>query len=196
MKDLRRFDSGVGRTQERGGRVRRSTAEALAVLLLTLLSLRSGASDAGSGREAHGHFTGDVKPVLYVADVEKSAPYYRDVFGFEFDGFSASEGRTYYAEMMAAGLRFGLHEPMTREQEGRVGKQRLYFRVQDVLLHHERVAAWEGTPGPVRTSEWMDMFVARDPDGNEIVFAATDPARHSINPWGRPATDSSDPDVR
>jgi hypothetical protein len=25
----------------------------------------------------------------------------------------------------------------------------------------------------------MDMFIARDPDGNEIVFASTDPERHS-----------------
>jgi hypothetical protein len=29
----------------------------------------------------------------------------------------------------------------------------------------------------------MDMFISRDLDGHEIVFALTDPSKHPIDPW-------------
>lgn len=93
------------------------------------------------------------------------------------------EGRRYYAEMLAGGLKFGLHEPTSPSHESRVGEQRIYFRVHDVHAHRERVAAWQGEPGEIIETDWMDMFIVRDPDGHEIVFASTDPAKHSINPW-------------
>lgn len=135
-------------------------------------------------RTAHGGFTGEVKPVLYVADVGESVPFFRDVLGFEFDGFAnRSDGSPYYAEMVAGGLKFGLHEPVAAEQKSRVGQQRLYFRVRDLDAHRDRVIAWGGDPGAIRKTDWMDMFIVRDPDGHEIVFAFTDPARHSIDPW-------------
>jgi hypothetical protein len=85
--------------------------------------------------------------------------------------------------MAAAGVKFGLHEPTSAGQETKVGQQRLYFRVKDLRLHRSRVLAWGGDPGELKTTDWMDMFLVRDPDGNEIVFAVTDPERHSINPW-------------
>jgi len=137
-------------------------------------------SDPG---QAHGEFTGEIKPVVYVTDVEKSAPFYRDVLGFAFEGFANLGGQPYYAEMAAAGIKFGLHEPTSPGQESRIGQERLYFRVKDVQAHRTRVLARGGAPGEIKKTEWMDMFTVRDPDGNEIVFACTDSARHSINPW-------------
>jgi predicted enzyme related to lactoylglutathione lyase len=135
-------------------------------------------------REAHGEFTGQVKPVLYVSDVERSAGFYEDVLGFGFDGFAArSDGTAYYAEMIAGTLKFGLHEPTSASHESFVGKQRLYFRVRDLAAHRSRVVARGGEPGEIKKRSWMDMFVVRDHDGNEIVFAFTDPARHSSDPW-------------
>jgi predicted enzyme related to lactoylglutathione lyase len=124
-----------------------------------------------------------VKPVLYVSDVEARVPFFRDVLGFEFLGFSEIEGAPYYAEMAAGSLKFGLHDPMNPEQEDWVGHQRLYFRVSDVHEHRDLVASAAGNPGEVRETDWMDMFIVRDPDGHEIVFATTDPAKHSIDPW-------------
>jgi len=144
-----------------------------------------GAQAAEDARQEHGTFMGQVKGVLYVTDVEKSAPYYRDVFGFSFDGFAESDGEPYYAEMLAGGLKFGLHEPVTQSQGARVGKARLYFRVKDVAAHHRRVSAWGGEPESIRHTDWMDMFIATDPDGNEIVFATTESSRHPIDPWGQ-----------
>jgi len=136
-----------------------------------------------SSRNAHGTFTGEIKAVLYVSNVEHSVPFYRDVLGFDFTGFANSNGEPYYGEMVAKDVKFGLHEPMSDDQKSKVGKQRLYFRVLDLQAHRTRVEARGGNPEEIRTTDWMDLFLVRDPDGNEIVFAMTDPERHSINPW-------------
>ena len=154
---------------------------------LVLLSLFMAFGTAGQTqhdpRTAHGTFTGEIKPVLYVSDVEKSAPFYRDALGFDFAGFANSKGEPYYAELLAAGVKFGLHEPTSDAQQGKVGQQRLYFRVKNLQAHCSRVVAWGADPGEIKETAWMDMFIVNDPDGNEIVFAATDPERHSSNPW-------------
>jgi predicted enzyme related to lactoylglutathione lyase len=128
-------------------------------------------------------FTGEVKPVLYVTDVEASAPFFRDVLGFHFLGFSTLDGAPYYAEMSAGSLKFGLHEPMTAEQETWVGHQRIYFRVRDLRAQRDRVVAAGGAPGEIVETDWMDMFIVRDPAGHEIVFAATDLSKHTMDPW-------------
>ncbi len=112
-----------------------------------------------------------------------SAPLYRDVLGFEFEGFAESHGRPYYAEMAAAGVKFGVHEPTSSAQESMVGTERLYFRVEDLRAHRSRVRARGGEPGEIIETAWMDLFIVRDPDGNEIAFAETDPDRHTSNPW-------------
>jgi predicted enzyme related to lactoylglutathione lyase len=144
----------------------------------------SSAAPQDDARKAHGTFTGEVKPVIYVTDVEKSAPFYRDVLGFEFISFAEHEGRPYYAEMSAGGLKFGLHNPMKEAQKSKVGQQRIYFRVENLELHRSRVEAWGGAEfGEILKTDWMDMFFVEDPDGNEIVFAFTDPERHPIDPW-------------
>jgi predicted enzyme related to lactoylglutathione lyase len=171
--------------------VPRAMTTSVAVAACVVGALSGPAAGVSDEKQSHGKFTGDLKAVLYVSDVEKSAPYYRDVFGFGFEGFAELNGNTYYAEMTAAEVKFGLHEPTARGDEARVGRQRLYFRVQDVAVHHERIAAWDGHPGPIRHTDWMDMFTATDRDGNEIVFASTDPARHSIDPWRRQPGDRS-----
>jgi predicted enzyme related to lactoylglutathione lyase len=162
-----------------------------------LVALTAGTSDQEQTdpRAAHGTFTGEIKPVIYVTDVEKSAPFYRDVLGFDFQGFANSKGEPYYAEMSAAGVKFGLHEPTSPGQEAKIGRERLYFRVRDLEAHRSRVAAWGGEPGEIKKTSWMDMVTVLDPDSNEIVFAVTDPGRHSSNPWRveAPAEGESDP---
>jgi len=121
--------------------------------------------------------------VLYVQDVEFSASFFRDVLGFEFLGYANLEGVPYYAEMAAGSMKFGLHLPMNAEQEEWIGHQRIYFRVRDVAGHRVRVLSRGGSPGEITETDWMDMFIVRDQDGHEIVFAATDSTKHSIDPW-------------
>jgi predicted enzyme related to lactoylglutathione lyase len=168
-------------------RSRRVTRRMRRVFLCTAsLLLFAAVGDAQDNDRESGGFTGDIKPVLYVSDVEAQATFYRDVLGFEFLGFANADGRPYYAEMAAGGRKFGLHMPMSKEQESKVGQQRLYFRVTDLSFHYSRVSTRGGNPGEIKHTDWMDMFIVRDSDGNEIVFAFTDPAQHSIDPWHAP----------
>jgi len=162
--------------------MKRDQTRWLAFLSL-LLIFAAQAQEKDDPRNTHGVFTGDIKPVIYVNDVEKSAPFYRDVFGFDFQGFALADGQPYYAEMSAAGVKFGLHEPTSEAQKAKVGQLRLYFRIRDLQGHRAHVRAWGGEPGEIQETAWMDLFVTRDPDGNEIVFAVTDPAHHSSDPW-------------
>lgn len=159
------------------------TTRGLLVLVTLLVACGGSGGEPADEQNAHGVFTGEIKAVIYVSDVEKSAPFYRDVLGFEFQGFAGPAEEPYYAEMVVAGVKFGLHEPTSEGQEAKVGQQRLYFRLRDLPAHRARVLAWGGKAGEIKKTAWMDMFIARDPDGNEIVFAVTDPEQHSINPW-------------
>ena len=94
------------------------------MLLATALLMGPDPLPADDDRAAHGTFTGEVKPVLYVADVEQSAPFFRDVFGFELLGYAGAEEDPYYADLAAGDLKFGLHEPTAPGQEERIGQQR------------------------------------------------------------------------
>lgn len=157
----------------------------------SLLILGALAGAVGPGAQAaddaslHGEFTGQVKPVIYVRDVERSAAFYRDVLGFEHDGYAGEPGDPYYAEMLAGPLKFGLHEPTMEGDEERIGRARPYFRVRSLDSHRRRIVARGGEAGEILERSWMDYFVVRDPDGNAVVFAFTDPARHAVDPWRR-----------
>lgn len=142
----------------------------------------SGPQEDAGGSAAF--FTGQIKPVLYVADVEESAPFFRDVLGFDLLGYTdGADGEPYYAEMAAGPLKFGLHDPMNDEQETWVGHQRIYFRVTDLEAHRQRVIESGGSPGEVVETAWMDFFIVRDLDGHEIVLAVTDESKHTMDPW-------------
>lgn len=139
--------------------------------------------DQEQDRAAHGEFTGEVKPVLYVSDVDASSAFFRDTLGFALLDTAEQDGRIYYAEMGAGTQKFGLHDPTSDAEASRVGKQRLYFRVGDLDAHRRRVEAWGAEPAPIVDTAWMRMFAVCDPDGHEIVFAMTDPAIHTVDPW-------------
>jgi catechol 2,3-dioxygenase-like lactoylglutathione lyase family enzyme len=130
-----------------------------------------------------GEFLGEVKPVLYVADLARSVAFFRDTLGLEFLNYSGKEGDPFYAEMAAGPTKFGLHRPLNERQQARVGRQRLYFRVRDVKAQRDHVAACDGKPEPIVEVAWMTMFSVTDPDGHEITFAETDPKVHTIDPW-------------
>jgi predicted enzyme related to lactoylglutathione lyase len=148
-----------------------------------MLAVVSTGQITNATQETHGIFTGDIKAVFYVVDVEKSAPFYRDVLGFDFLEFANLDGQPYYAEMSAAGVKFGLHEAVSPGQSSKIGQQRLYFRVKDLFAHRSRAQELGGKPSEIVETDWMDMFMVRDPDGNEIIFAVTDSVKHPIDPW-------------
>ena len=152
--------------------------------LTILLALLTGVANADDCLDApKGEFLGQLKPVLYVADVEESAVFFRDTLGFTFLNFSGEKGNPYYAEMAAGPTKFGLHEPGSERERARVGRLRLYFRVTDLKAHRNHISSCGGNPGKIQETAWMTMFSVTDPDGHEITFAETDPAVHSIDPW-------------
>ena len=133
--------------------------------------------------DPHGHFTGAIKPIIYVSNVEKSAPFYRDVLGFVLDGFAGDESDPYYAEMLAGPTKFGLHEPTMSGDKLRIGQQRLYFRVRDLSAHRRYVETHGVEVKAIFQRSWMDYFLVKDLDGNIVVFAVTDLERHTSEPW-------------
>ncbi len=138
---------------------------------------------AAIGDDPYGQFTGNIKPIIYVSDVENIAPFYRDVLGFELDGFAGDEADPYYAEMLAGPTKFGLHEPTMSGDEIRIGQQRLYFRVHDLNAHRRYVETHGVEVKEVFQRSWMDYFLVKDLDGNIVVFAVTDSERHTSEPW-------------
>ncbi len=136
-----------------------------------------------NGDNPHGQFTGDIKPIIYVSNVEESAPFYGDVLGFELDGFAGDKSDPYYAEMLAGPTKFGLHEPTMSGDELRIGQQRLYFRVHDLNSHRRYVESHGVEVKEIFQRSWMDYFVVKDLDGNTVVFAVTDAERHTSEPW-------------
>ena len=84
--------------------------------------MSTGARCEENGKNLHGTFTGRVKAVLYVKDVQKSAAFFRDVLGFEFLNFAFIDDSPYYAEMAAGSTKFGLHEPTNEADVRRVGR--------------------------------------------------------------------------
>lgn len=152
-------------------------------VLIGLSAVSAACGPGAATEQIDGPFTGEVKPVLYVTDVETSAPFFQDVLGFDFLGYSEREGAPYYAEMLAGDLKFGLHEPTSPEHAPRIGQQRIYFRVTDLMSHRATVQGAGAGVGDIVETDWMDFFIVEDMDGHEIVFAVTDPSRHSIDPW-------------
>jgi len=145
-------------------------------------------------RDGHGNFTGQVKLVVYVTDVRKSAEFYRDALGFRllyFYDYVANqpvpawdrEEPAIYAEMAAGDQKFGLHLPQSEEDRRRLGGLKVYFRIRDLDAHRRRVIARSVDASEIVETPWMRWFSVDDADGNEIVFGETDPAVHTIDPW-------------
>jgi catechol 2,3-dioxygenase-like lactoylglutathione lyase family enzyme len=155
----------------------------IACLAVSLVFL-PGASVGDDCRDLRkGNLLGQLKSVLYVVDVKRSALFYRDTLGFDLLSETLEEKALYYAEMAAGETKFGLHTPGTDRERERVGKQRLYFRVADINTHRNYVDSCGGNPGEIVETAWMTMFSVTDPDGHEITFAETDLTKHTIDPW-------------
>lgn len=113
-------------------------------------------------------------PVLYVADVDASAEFYRDRLGFRIDFLHGNP--PFYGSVSREGATFHLklvHEPVfaagAAEREGLImafvdtpNVRELYaeYRAAEVeIVQKLTKQAWGGTD-----------FIVRDPDGNAIAF--------------------------
>lgn len=113
-----------------------------------------------------------VNPLPFVADVDRSKAFYRDVLGLtvseDHDGFVRFEGG------------FALHDGPSLHQRAFAhpedagapyGRQNLvpYFEAPDLDAAFERVSAGAEILHPVRTEPWGGrVFRALDPDGHVV----------------------------
>jgi lactoylglutathione lyase len=115
--------------------------------------------------------------ILYVADLEASVAFYRDVVGLAYKFTDAG-----YAEFDAGGVRFALYE--RRRAEWLTGQPvapgaggEVVVMVQDVDAYAERFAA-AGVPvlsGPADRPWGHRTVHIADPDGFVVEFAAEIP---------------------
>jgi uncharacterized glyoxalase superfamily protein PhnB len=119
-------------------------------------------------------FTGRIGTMLYVADLEYSVVFYRDVLGFRFKGFwdeanrrvvqdYREAGSPSYAEVSAGGNGVGLQAASDRRAGG--AEHNLY--VENIADYHHRVTAAGASASQPERQPWgATMFTLSDPDGH------------------------------
>ena len=113
--------------------------------------------------------------MLYVRDLKRSVAFYRDVMGFEFQGWwddvNAKVVDDYddlaqppgYAEVRVGEQSLGLHpaESIT------VGEVVVHLVVDDIRAFHATVQAAGAEPSEPQLMPWGEwMFTVKDPDGH------------------------------
>lgn len=116
-----------------------------------------------------------VAPQLVVGDVVATAEYYRDVLGFEIDGFWANPPVYAIVRRGAVEIHFGRSETNgTSNSTVRSGSFDLYVWVDDVYeLYEELEAAGANVvEGPVKRVYESIEVVVNDLNGYVLVFAS------------------------
>jgi len=115
-------------------------------------------------------------PVIFVADVETSATFFRTTLGFSIDFLHGDP--PFYGSVSRDGacvhLKF-VHEPVLAVgAQDRDGFITAFIEVENVkALYAEYVAAGAAFDQKLETQAWGGQdFIVRDPDGNGICFAA------------------------
>jgi catechol 2,3-dioxygenase-like lactoylglutathione lyase family enzyme len=129
-----------------------------------------------------GPITG-VVPLIHVADIERSAAFYR-LLGFEIGNYQPRTGEKSWAWLYAPQVsdwRRGPNLMLTRGEEKpgevRPGTTTLYLYAADVVAMHATLVANGVTPGAIAYPDYMPEgeFGVRDPDGYHLTIAQTGP---------------------
>lgn len=115
----------------------------------------------------------EIAPEFGVADVERSAEYYRDVLGFDLDRF---EGYG-FCFAVRDGLRIGLQEvedpPTDADPERGARDAYVWVDDADALYAEFDDAGAEFVFGPLDRDYGQREFGVADPDGYLLVFGVT-----------------------
>ena len=107
------------------------------------------------------------RPVLFVADIDRSVDFYVKQLGFtrnwQFDG---DEGEALVAQVARPGLELIL----TAESSDKRGKGLMFISLDEAVLNGLRTEL-EGRGVDVKDGHWgYRVMVITDPDGNEFYF--------------------------
>ena len=124
-----------------------------------------------------------VVPLVHVADIERSAAFYR-LLGFEIGNHQPRDGEKHWAWLyspQASDWRRGPNLMLTRGEEKqaevRPGTTTLYLYAVDVVSMHATLVANGVKPGAIAYPDYMPRgeFGVRDPDGYHLTIAQTGP---------------------
>jgi uncharacterized glyoxalase superfamily protein PhnB len=116
-----------------------------------------------------------VAPQLVVEDVVATAEFYRDVLGFEINGFWADPPVYSIVSRGGVEIHFGRSERNgTSNSEMRSGSFDLYIWVDDIVQLFEELteAGADIVEGPIKRVYESTELVVRDRNGYVLVFAA------------------------
>ncbi len=124
-------------------------------------------------------FGSDFNLMLYVRDVARSAAFYHDALGFDFQGWWSDErqahvkdwtdaGRPGYAELSAGPLKVSLH---ASDEVVRTGGAMFHLKVANVDEYYGRVRDKGIDVSAPKDEPWgWRMITVTDPDGHEWGF--------------------------
>ena len=106
------------------------------------------------------------RPVLFVADIDRSLDFYVNQFGFTQNWRFEVDGKAGVAQVARAGYELIL----TSESSDKVGKGLMFISLDEEVLNALR-AELEGRGVNVKEGLWgYRVMVIVDPDGNEFYF--------------------------
>ena len=106
------------------------------------------------------------RPVLFVADIDRSVDFYVKRLGFTQSWRYEDEGKASVAQVDRQGCELIL----SSQWPGKVGKGLIFISLDASVLNALR-AELEGRGVDVKDGEWgYRLMVVVDPDGNELYF--------------------------
>ncbi|SRR6266568_174845 len=106
------------------------------------------------------------RPVLFVADIDRSVDFYVKQLGFTQPWRYEEEGKTWVAQVDRQGCELIL----SSQWPGKVGKGLMFISLDVGVLDALR-AELEGRGVDVKDGQWgYRLMVIADPDGNELYF--------------------------
>lgn len=109
------------------------------------------------------------RPVLFVADIDKSVDFYLKQLGFTQPWRYEEDGKAYVAQVN----RLGCELILTSQWPDKVGTGLMFISLDAGLLDALR-AELEGRGVDVKDGEWgYRLMVVADPDGNQLYFPYT-----------------------
>jgi catechol 2,3-dioxygenase-like lactoylglutathione lyase family enzyme len=106
------------------------------------------------------------RPVLFVADIDRSVAFYVGQLGFVEHWRHADDGKAIVAQVDRGGCELIL----SSQEPSKTGRGRMFISL-DLRVLEEVRAELEGRGVAVEDGRWgYRLMVVRDPDGNELYF--------------------------
>ena len=117
-----------------------------------------------------------ITPILICRDVQRTAQFYADFFGFKMTATFEPEGRLVWAELTNGEVRImlglaGQTHPILPNDHGTLSTQ-FYFEIDELEELHDRFVRASHRPSAIATRFYRKTeFEVSDPDGHWLVVS-------------------------